>query len=254
MSEYPILPFYRDLADDSRRDNPRQRRMDVKVETLVERGKKFGLRLSAPEKMPCPSWSLQAWDTCAGARNKDGSAVDACDICYARKGRYIGKTVMALRAANATLWEAPDWSMRMAAWMNENELKYFRWFDSGDIMHLSLARKIYEVMKATPNTQHWLPTRTYKFAKFKQYLDKMEKLPNVVVRYSSDSVIGKTVPGKTTSTIAPTEILASVVKKGGYVCPVYSADAEGKNCDDAIPGGCRACWSKKAKVICYPAH
>jgi hypothetical protein len=124
----------------------------------------------------------------------------------------------------------------------DNE-RYFRWFDSGDIYDLRLAKKILEVMQQTTWVKHWLPTRMHKFAKFLPVFESMEKLQNVVVRYSSDSVTGETIPGTNTSTITPfagddTDIIS--------VCRAY--ERAGK-C-----GTCRACWDKSVPVIAYPAH
>jgi len=121
--------------------------------------------------------------------------------------------------------------------------RYFRWFDSGDLYDIRLARKVLEVMERTPWCRHWLPTRMHKFAKFHKVLDAMQSLPNVVVRKSSDSITGETIEGVTTSTIVE---YAEDAPKGSTVCEAY--EREGK-C-----GSCRACWSKDAPVIAYVAH
>jgi hypothetical protein len=122
--------------------------------------------------------------------------------------------------------------------------RYFRWFDSGDLYDVRLARKVLEVMKRTPWVKHWLPTRMYKFTKFISVLDQMESLPNVVVRKSSDSVHGETIEGKNTSTIIPVD--DSVQYASFTICKAYE---RGGKC-----GSCRACWSKEESVIAYPAH
>ncbi len=119
----------------------------------------------------------------------------------------------------------------------------FRWFDSGDMYHIKLARKMLEVMKRTPWVRHWLPTRMHKFAKFAPVIQEMNNLPNVVVRLSSDSVIGETIPGANTSTIIPTPEQATAEMT---VCEAYSRDGK---C-----GPCRKCWDKETAVIAYPAH
>jgi hypothetical protein len=124
----------------------------------------------------------------------------------------------------------------------DNE-RYFRWFDSGDVYDLRLAKKILEVMQQTTWVKHWLPTRMYKFAKFLPVFEAMELLSNVVVRYSSDSVTGETISGTNTSTITP---FASDDTDTIAVCRAY--ERQGK-C-----GTCRACWSKDVPVIAYPAH
>ena len=48
-------------------------------------------------------------------------------------------------------------------------------------------------MERTQWVKHWLPTRQYKFSKFADVIERMNKLDNVVVRLSSDSVQGKKV-------------------------------------------------------------
>jgi hypothetical protein len=106
--------------------------------------------------------------------------------------------------------------------------RYFRWFDSGDCYSVKLAEKILQVMERTPWCQHW----------------RMQALPNVVVRYSSDSITGERVVGHTTSTIVPSDNLQ--VAGDAYVCPAYTR--EGK-C-----GPCKACWSQSVSVIAYVGH
>jgi len=121
--------------------------------------------------------------------------------------------------------------------------RYFRWFDSGDVYSVKLARKILEVMEATPWVKHWLPTRMHKFAKFHGVFAEMEALSNVVVRYSSDSVTGETVSGRNSSTIVPS---IDWKQQGLQVCE--SSTRAGK-C-----GPCRACWNRDITVVAYPAH
>ena len=198
------------------------------------------IRLSKASKMPCRSWSLQALDTCPGSRKSDGSLVDACSGCYATTGNYRFSNVKAPREHNREDWKRSDWVSEMVAELDND--RYFRWFDSGDLYDIRLAQKILEVMTATPWVKHWLPTRMHKFAKFSKVLAKMESLPNVVVRKSSDSIDGGTIPGLTTSTIAS----AHNVPSGATVCEAYTR--QGK-C-----GSCRSCWSKDVSVICYIGH
>jgi hypothetical protein len=106
---------------------------------------------------------------------------------------------------------------------------------------LKLAEKINKVMIHTPWVSHWLPTRMHKFPKFKRVINDMQLLPNVVVRFSSDSVNGEIIPGQTTSTI-----FSGTVPDGAVECKAYQH--EGK-CN-----GCRACYNKDVPVIAYKAH
>jgi len=198
-------------------------------------------KFSKASKMPCRSWSLQALDTCPASIGADGKLVPACEGCYATDGNYRFSNVKAPRLHNREDWQQADWVDAMVAELDND--RYFRWFDSGDMYSLKLAEKIYAVMVATPWTRHWLPTRMHKFAKFADILAKMEALPNVVVRLSSDSINGDIIAGNTTSTIIPT---ISHRKPKMTICEAY--EREGK-C-----ASCRACWDKDVEVVAYVAH
>jgi hypothetical protein len=83
----------------------------------------------------------------------------------------------------------------------------------------------------------------HKFPKFRRVLQDMEKLDNVSVRFSSDSVTGEYVKGLHGSVIVPTAEHATDSMK---LCEAYN---HGGTCN-----GCRACWDKLVDVIAYPAH
>jgi hypothetical protein len=84
----------------------------------------------------------------------------------------------------------------------------------------------------------------HKFDKFKSVLDNMDALPNVVVRLSSDGVLGETVENAANS--------STIVPNREYLTPTMSlcgaSEREGK-C-----GTCRACWDKTVLIVAYPAH
>jgi hypothetical protein len=199
------------------------------------------IKLSKPGKMPCLSWSLQALDTCPGSKKPDGSLVDACKGCYATDGNYLFKNVKGVRLHNREDWRRDAWVDDMVRALDNS--RYFRWFDSGDMYDVRLARKILLVMRRTPWCQHWLPTRMHKFAKFESVIRDMNALDNVVVRLSSDSITGETVRGVYTSTIVPH---AEDAPANATVCEAYTRDGK---CAD-----CRACWQKDIAVIAYPQH
>jgi hypothetical protein len=123
--------------------------------------------------------------------------------------------------------------------------RYFRWFDSGDMFTLGLAEKILEVMQRTPWCKHWLPTRMAKFPKFREVLRQMRQLENVMVRFSSDSVIGEYIPGTHGSVIGP-DAATFAPAAGVSLCRAYE---HGGKCS-----GCRACWDRSVDLIAYPAH
>ena len=198
------------------------------------------LKLSKASKMPCRSWSLQALDTCPASRDAAGDLVDACKGCYATSGNYRFPNVKAPRVHNREDWKRDSWVSDMIQELDND--RYFRWFDSGDLYDVRLARKILEVCEATPWVKHWIPTRMHKFTKFTLVLQRLQSLPNVVLRLSSDSIIGETIEGHNTSTIATLED----VPKGSFVCEAYT---RGGKCDT-----CRACWDKDISVVTYIGH
>jgi hypothetical protein len=187
------------------------------------------------------SWSLQALDTCPGSLSSPGVLVDACKGCYATTGNYTYPNVKAPRLSNREDWQRLDWVSDMVQALDSD--RYFRWFDSGDMYTLGLAEKMLEVMTLTPWCKHWLPTRMHKFPKFALVLQAMQALPNVSVRFSSDSVQGEFISGLHGSVIVPD---SETLPEGVSLCRAY--EHEGK-CS-----GCRACWNKEVDVIAYPAH
>ena len=76
-------------------------------------------------------------------------------------------------------------------------------------------------------------------------IERLNSLPNVVVRLSSDSVVGHTVKGKTTSTIAPDFHIRSLPKS----FTKCNSQDQGGQCKS-----CRHCWDKKISVVVYPSH
>ncbi len=185
------------------------------------------------------SWSLQALDTCPGSKASDGSLVDACKGCYATTGNYNYPNVKAPRLHNREDWQRDSWVDDMVSALDSD--RYFRWFDSGDMYAIGLAEKMLQVMQRTPWVKHWLPTRMHKFTKFQSIIDQMDALPNVVVRRSSDSVIGEILDAPWSSTIAESYNDDSI-----SICPAYQ---QGGKCK-----GCRKCWDKSIPVIGYAAH
>ena len=198
------------------------------------------IKLSKTSKLDgIMSWSLQAIDTCPGSSDGNGGLVPACQGCYATTGNYRFPNVKAPREFNREDWKRDTWVMDMIQALENS--RYFRWFDSGDMYDAKLAEKILMVMTQTQHVKHWLPTRMYKFAKFKNVIDSMQSLDNVVVRFSSDSVNGDIIPGQTTSTI-----FSDTVPAGAVECQAYQHDGK---CN-----GCRACYNKDVPVIAYKAH
>ena len=206
------------------------------------------IKFSKTLKINARSWSIEAGmpskgGTCPASINPNtGEFVDACKGCYAMAGNYRFPNVKAPRIHNKEDWKRSEWVSDMVAELDND--RYFRWFDSGDMYDLRLAKKMLQVMEQTPHCNYWLPTRMHKFNKFMPVIKAMQALPNVVVRLSSDSVTGGVInTDLPNSTIIPTSEQAT---SSMTIC--HSYDNEGK-C-----GSCRACWSKDVKTIAYVAH
>jgi Gene product 88 len=195
--------------------------------------------LSNTSKLGCFSWSLQALETCPGSIGDNGELVEVCQGCYATAGNYRFPNVKRIRQQNKESFLEESWTTDMALALSSQ--RFFRWFDSGDMFSLSLAEKIYQVCLDTPWCFHWIPTRMYKFDKFKPIIDKLNALPNVVVRFSGDN-IGQSPAGAFVS-----KVVDSYAQEAGvHLCP--SSQQEGKCLS------CRACWSKDVHNVAYVAH
>ena len=199
------------------------------------------MKISKVGKLNSRSWSLEALETCPASKGSDGELVPACKGCYAVGGNYRFQNVKDARSHNKRDWKRSEWVADMIEELDSD--RYFRWFDSGDMYSLKLAEKMYEICKATPWTKHWIPTRMHKFKKFRDVIDRLNALDNVVVRLSSDGVNGEIIQeAEYSSTIIP--FIDSVT-----VATVCNAPLQDGKCKK-----CRACWHKDVKVIAYAGH
>lgn len=210
------------------------------------------INLSKTSKMPCKSWSLEAGPTCPGSINKETKEpYPVCANCYAQKGFYRMPNVLKPRQENREGWKDANWVDDMVDLLKGEE--YFRWFDSGDCYHPDLACKIESVMRGTPKTKHWMPTKMRGVNKQVDYWQgQMQGLPNVVVRYSEKEI------HKESGILSRDDIPSSVVTKKGvgvidgitgeeaYYCP--APKQEGKCLQ------CRACWDKDVGLVVYEEH
>ena len=206
------------------------------------------LKLSNAGKMPCKSWSLEALDTCAGSMDQHGDLVPVCADCYAAKGMYRFPAVKALRVHNKQDWKRDEWVADMVTALQGQP--YFRWFDSGDVYHIGLMRKIFQVVEDTPDTMHWLPTRMYKFKKFRTILLELAQYENVVVRWSIDqgylALHQEHKPNM--SIVIPDGVEHDLYEDNKHLTICRSRQNKGK-CGD-----CRACWNRDVEVIAYIHH
>ena len=182
------------------------------------------------------SWSLPAGESCPGSKD-----VEVCKGCYAKKGMYRFPVVKAVREYNKNDYHNDDWVERMVA--KVSKFDYFRWFDSGDIETPELAMKIRAVIRSTPYTKHWLPTRSFKLPKIDSILRQpkgvghdvrmkyINNYTNVSLRLSADNIGFKgELPGVNSYVIKPTDLFEAK-KRGIFVCPVTLPGSTQKSCD-----------------------
>ena len=189
--------------------------------------------LSKPSKMPGHAYGLPAKECKTGSKlaQVEGST---CSGCYALKGCYVFKVVQAAQYKRLEAIKHPGWVRAMAAQINAQRVKFFRWHDSGDVQSLRHLFKIYEVARRSPDVAHWMPTRE---AWVKKYIDRAPA--NLVIRFSA-TMVDQAAPASwpNTSTV--------VTDAAQATCPAPNQD---NACKD-----CRACWDPKIKNIAYLAH
>ncbi len=188
--------------------------------------------LSKPSKMPGMAYSIPAVRCKIGAKlaKKKGSV---CHGCYALKGFYRMPVVKAALERRFQSLTNDRWVDAMVVLVAKHT--WFRWHDSGDLQSVVHLRKICEVCNATPDTNHWLPTREVIIVR--DYLKTYGPVPdNLVVRVSSPMVDGPPLPYPNTSTVV----------SEGATCPAPQQD---NKCGD-----CRACWNKEIKNVSYHKH
>lgn len=198
--------------------------------------------LSLPSKMPGYAYSISAKRCNVGAklRNVPGST---CSKCYALKGRYVFPNVVA--AMERRYWamrvNSTAWAGGMIASIRKTGESHFRWHDSGDLQGLNHLFAITVIAEATPNVQHWLPTREY--ALVREYLRTYHHFPaNLIVRVSAPMIGAVIQEFEHSSSVdaARTPVTAWVD------CP---ASKQGNKCGD-----CRACWDRDVEVVNYKKH
>ena len=198
---------------------------------LKKEARKITGGLSAPSKMPGPAFNLPAVNCITGAKlvKVPGSV---CAGCYALKGRYRFPNVQAALNRRLKSLDHPDWIRAMVVLIDK--APWFRWHDSGDLQGPEHLKKIFEVCKLTPSTQHWLPTREAGMLKL---MDPDIIPTNLIIRLSGHMIDGNN------STFWPWTSSVSTKTKS---CP---AQDQGNQCKD-----CRACWDRSVPNVTYPKH
>ena len=142
--------------------------------------------LSSPSKMPGYAYNLPAWRCITGVKLQ-AVAGSVCAGCYAMKGRYRFRNVKEALDRRLTSLTDPRWVQAMTVLVTHysRNVPFFRWHDSGDLQGAQHLKNIFEVCNATPQVQHWKPTREVKMLKGIQ----PEVVPkNLIIRVSSHMI------------------------------------------------------------------
>jgi hypothetical protein len=205
--------------------------------------------LSEPSKMPCFSYSLPAAVCRTGSRLRRvvGSV---CSVCYAYKGSYrrtstINAMDRRLRKVQAMLSDSVAYETykdSFCAVLDVLRARYFRWFDSGDLVDVTHLEAIVEIAARMPRVKFWLPTKEVHMVR--QYIHMRRAFPsNLSVRVSSPCI--DQLPTITTSNVNTSTVHEKTTPKG-KVCRAYT---RGGNC-----GNCRACWNVDVANVSYRLH
>jgi len=201
---------------------------------LIKEAKEITGGLSAPSKMPGPSFNLPAAACITGAKlvNVKGST---CSGCYALKGRYRFPNVQAALRRRLSKLHDPRWIDAMVTLIAKQPV--FRWHDSGDIQSAKHLTNIFEVCKRTPATAHWLPTRESRFISLMDPDVVPKNLKIVLSDHMNDQQV--------TPSWWPYTSGVSTDHKA-VTCP---ASSQGNKCLD-----CRKCWDRNTKRVIYGKH
>lgn len=201
--------------------------------------------LSYTSKMPCPSWGIPATECHTGGKlfKVPGSV---CHDCYARKFRYRWRSVADSLKKRFNAWRAHggdlvanEWCGGMAHLIGLRP--WFRWFETGDIYNTFMMDDIIEVVRRTPTTIHWLPTKEYHLIG-DLVRERGPLPPNLTVRLSAYTVDGP-LPLKAAERLG---CCVAAVSKVKWDCPAHK---QGNRCLD-----CRRCWDKDVPVVTYKFH
>ena len=190
--------------------------------------------LSAPSKMPGPSFNLPAAACITGAKlvTVKGST---CSGCYALKFRYNFKKAKKAMARRLAKLHDPRWIESMVTLIDNDPV--MRWHDSGDLQSAKHLTNIFEVCNRTPDTLHWLPTRESRFIKLLDPDVVPKNLKIVLSDHMNDQATPPTwwpyTSGVTTD-------------HGSVTCP---ASKQGNKCLN-----CRKCWARSVKRVIYGKH
>jgi len=215
---------------------------------LIKEAHAIAGSIGYPSKMPGTSYGISAKACITGAK-LNLVAGSTCHGCYALKANYLYKSVQQAHEKRLSGISHDGWVDAMVTLLKAAHkprtvgLKlspHHRWHDSGDLQSETHLQKICDVASATPELQHWLPTREAGI--LSRFIENGGIVPsNLTIRVSATMVDGNaTKAWPVTSTVHHTKAAQ------GHVCP---APTQENKCGD-----CRACWNRDVGNVSYHKH
>ena len=225
--------------------------------------------LTNTSKMTYASFGFSAKHCKAGSHlQKIKNSV--CSLCYGLKGMYKFPDYMKKSERTIKSLEKKYWKEAMVFIINTKGIKYFRWFDNGDLQSDKMLRDIMWIARQTPHVKHWLPTKEPRMVKRVIY-NGSKKPSNLDIRLSVIGIDGD--PRKMIKLARQLGVNVSVAvskltfkhlkpnNEFNFVkChtahsirdDIKYSDAQKKELGEC--GECRACWNDKVEVIYYEVH
>jgi hypothetical protein len=188
-------------------------------------------------KTACPSWAISQ-SSCTGAK---GCTI--CKNCYGNKGRFALPTVRNALNKRYHWFNNASESEVVNAFLDElNHFghPYFRSHVVGDFENARSIRIWHKIAEKAPNVRFWFPTKAYRVSNLLKGLRKLNSLPNVTVRPSSED-FDKVAPEVNGLAAGATAHRYSAPKNDHFDCP--------GECE-----GCRVCWDKPDVKVTYHYH
>lgn len=220
----------------------------------VDEAKEITGGLSTTSKMPCKSYSIPSCMCNIGSQLKNVKGA-VCEHCYTYRYQRYAHVIEKQFERYSKLFN-PQWARAMAVLIKNENNHYFRWHDSGDIQGQWHLNQILDVVRRTPDVQHWLPTlETRQLIRWVNRHGKFNQFPNLVIRLSTPMVDGK-----------PDEVLAkrlgitnsSVTKDKTQWDRSTTELANTEFCLAKKQDGhcleCRKCWNPEQQLITYLKH
>ena len=137
---------------------------------------------------------LLAFSLLAGLPSTGGTCPGASDACladcYARGGNFCWPAVRSQHEANLAASRRPDFVRRMVAELNRRFARVLRWHVAGDVYSVGYARRLLDIVRATPDVTHYLYSRSWRVRRIRPALLLLAAEPNVRCWLSCDRSTG----------------------------------------------------------------